>query len=71
MKFGERQTHAVETDEWLGRGRTKKKKKKQQGGGGGGGEGGGLKGKKQPPMEREGGELGRVEGQRKGGMLRW
>lgn len=38
--------------------------------GGRGGDGGGLKGKKQPPMEREGGELGRVEGQRKGGMLR-
>ena len=68
MKFGERQTHAVETDEWLGRGRTKKKKQRGEGGEG---DGGGLKGKKQPPMEREGGELGRVEGQRKGGMLRW
>lgn len=32
MKFGERQTHAVETDEWPGRGR-KKKKKQQRGGG--------------------------------------
>lgn len=45
--------------------------KKKQRGEGGEGDGGGLKGKKQPPMEREGGELGRVEGQRKGGMLRW
>lgn len=34
------------------------------------GDGGRLKGKKQPPMEREGGELLGVEGQRKGGMLR-
>lgn len=48
-----------------------KKKKHSEGRGGGEGDGGGLKGKKQPPMEWEGGELGRVEGQRKGGMLRW
>lgn len=26
MKFGERQTHAVETDEWPGSGREEKKK---------------------------------------------
>lgn len=32
---------------------------------------GGLKGKKQPPMEHEGGEVGRVEGQRKRGMWRY
>ena len=68
MKFGERQTHAVETDEWPWRGW--REKKAERGGEGEERDGGGLKGKKQPPMEREGGELGRVEGQRKGGMLR-
>lgn len=52
MKFGERQTHAVETDEWPGRGRKKKKSSREEGGRGEG-DGGGLKGKEQPPMERE------------------
>lgn len=47
MKFGERQTHAVETDEWPG------KKSSREKGGRGEGDGGGLKGKEQPPMERE------------------
>ena len=54
MKFGERQTHAVGTDEWPGRGRKRKSSERR---GRVVGDGGGPKGKKQPPMEREGGEL--------------
>lgn len=57
MKFGERQTHAGETDEWSRRGIKAGMggAKATRGGEGQGGVGGGLKGKKQPPMEREGG----------------
>lgn len=61
MKCGERQTHAVETDEWPGRGRKGR-------GARGEGDGGGLKGKKQPPIEREGGQPRGVEGRREAGM---
>lgn len=57
MKFGERQTHAVETDEWPGRQRKKKKSNKRRERKEG--DGGGLKGKKKPPIEREGGEVRR------------
>lgn len=56
MKFGERQTHAGETDEWPGRGTEEEKKKSRERRGRQEGDGGRLKGKKQPPMEREGGE---------------
>lgn len=57
MKFGERQTHAGETDEWLGRGIKRGGGESCQRRGRPGGVGRRLKGKKQPPMEREGGEL--------------
>lgn len=59
MKFGERQTHAVETDEWLGRGRTKKKKNTARGGGEEREMVGDWKGRSNPPWsEREGNSEG-------------
>lgn len=57
----------METDERPG-GEGERKKKSRRGSEEG--DGRGLKGKKQPPIEREGGEPEKVEGQRKGGMLR-
>lgn len=57
MKFGERQTHAVETDEWPGRGREKKAARggeREEGDGGGD-----WKGRSNPPLrEREGNSEG-------------